>query len=737
MSRLAVIVTLLLAGIAAVAAPPADRVYDDYAAGADAAARADWIAALGRLSSASRALDSCTVDDTDFALLWWPAKKSLGEVAARLGLHTVAEAAASQMAAALAARPDSSAHVRARIADLCKLQGSAAAAAGSYPRADSLLRRSLELKPYDPDFVYHTLHELASVAYATRDYRAALRWLDSIAPCAGRRLPEGEAAAIRGEVDGSRAMVLARLGRYAEATALADSLLSASTVDTRPEHTRRLAKILSLEADATGRPAPRAAALYRDYLRMARRRLDTTLPRLDAAAREQYWMAELPYITDSYRLGAEAPDLIYDMALYAKGMLLRAGRPSMRLTHRDIRRALGRGAAAIEYVSYERGGRARLAAVVQRRDRKQPVFVELPAPDSIAAHRLAAADATVADALAVSRDRDLINALYTDTALRAMIWPPQLTAALDGVTDVYFAPDGLLHRLAAEYLAPEGLRLHRLSSTRLLCERHSRRPPRGAMLLAGGVDYTAPTTTPQSATNDPLAYSLMAATGMGLAPLPGSQAEVDSVARLRAEPADVVLHADSVSEAAVRSLAPAASMILISTHGYFADAADTATDLRPAAADTQLSQSCIFLAGAERNMRDAAFDPTRPDGILSARELAGIDLSGVELAVLSACMSGLGYVTPDGVFGLQRGLKAAGAGAIVTSLWEVDDRATSLLMRYLFEGIAGGMTVREAFDAARIRLRDTVLELHYPGFTRRLRFDSPYFHDAFILTDAL
>ena len=737
MTRPATLLLAITAAVASVAAPPSDAVYDSYAAGADAAARGNWLDALGRLTATCRALDSCEIDDTDFELLWWPARKSLGEVGARLGLHSVASDAAARMESTLASHPDSSATGDGRRADLCKLQGSTAALLGQYSRADSLLRQALALKPYDYDFSYHVLDELASTAYAARDYRAALGWLDSILR-RPRRLPEAEAAGLRREVAGQRAIVLARLGDFERATATADSLLRTATDADRPELTRRMAKILMLEADATGRPAPRAARLYRDYLRMTRKRLDTHLAGLDPAAREQYWMAERPYITDSYRLEGAAPDLLYDMALYAKGILLRTDFSGMRQTHRDVRKALPRGSAAVEYLCYERGGRQRLAAVVQRKDRPTPLFVALPSPDSIASHRLADVRASVADALAVSRDRDLINALYTDSVLRAMVWPPQMMAALDGATDVYFAPDGLLHRLAAEYLAPDSLqpRLHRLTSTRQLCAPRRKPRPGAPMLMAGGVDYTARTDT-AAATNDPLAYSLMAATGMGLAPLPGSQAEVDSVAALRRNRSDRVLHADSVSEMAVRDAARTASMMLISTHGYFAEAAATATDLRAPAADVQLSQSCLFLAGAERNMRDAAFDPTLPDGILSARELAATDLSGIDLAVLSACMSGLGYVTPDGVFGLQRGLKAGGAGAIVSSLWEVDDRATSLLMRYLFEGLAEGHAISEAFAAARARLRDTVHELHYPGFTRRLRFDSPYFYDSFILIDAI
>src|SRR5262249_10938312 len=84
--------------------------------------------------------------------------------------------------------------------------------------------------------------------------------------------------------------------------------------------------------------------------------------------------------------------------------------------------------------------------------------------------------------------------------------------------------------------------------------------------------------------------------------------------------------------------------------------------------------SGLVLAGANK--------PTEQDtGILTALEVAELDLSGVELAVLSACETGLGEVAGgEGVLGLQRAFQVAGARATVTSLWAVGDQPTKELM---------------------------------------------------------
>lgn len=88
------------------------------------------------------------------------------------------------------------------------------------------------------------------------------------------------------------------------------------------------------------------------------------------------------------------------------------------------------------------------------------------------------------------------------------------------------------------------------------------------------------------------------------------------------------------------------------------------------------------------------------DGILTAKELSRLDFRGLDLVVLSACQMGLGDITSEGVFGLQRGFKKAGAQTLLMSLWKVDDTATLLLMTEFYNKLINGNSKKQSLYKA-------------------------------------
>ncbi|HEX5111212.1 MAG TPA: CHAT domain-containing protein, partial [Saprospiraceae bacterium] len=111
--------------------------------------------------------------------------------------------------------------------------------------------------------------------------------------------------------------------------------------------------------------------------------------------------------------------------------------------------------------------------------------------------------------------------------------------------------------------------------------------------------------------------------------------------------------------------------------------------------------------------------PWLEDGILTAYEIASLDLSNTELIVLSACDTGLGDVEGnDGVYGLQRALKIAGVKYILMSLWQVPDAATMELMTRFYKAwLKQNLPVRKALYQAQKEMRKEGYEpLDWAGF---------------------
>jgi CHAT domain-containing protein len=107
------------------------------------------------------------------------------------------------------------------------------------------------------------------------------------------------------------------------------------------------------------------------------------------------------------------------------------------------------------------------------------------------------------------------------------------------------------------------------------------------------------------------------------------------------------------------------------------------------------------LAGANRRRTASSHSG---GGIITAEEIAAMDLEGVEWAVLSACETGVGKVLAgEGVFGLRRAFQVAGARTVIMSLWPVDDSSTEQWMTELYrERFAKRLNTAESVRAANL-----------------------------------
>ena len=121
--------------------------------------------------------------------------------------------------------------------------------------------------------------------------------------------------------------------------------------------------------------------------------------------------------------------------------------------------------------------------------------------------------------------------------------------------------------------------------------------------------------------------------------------------------------------------------------------------------DMSMWRSGLVMSGGNRAWKGDTIPDTVEDGILKAQEIGDLDLRGADLVVLSACNTGQGEVTGEGVFGLQRAFKMAGAQTIVMSLTPVDDQTTMAMMNKFYTNLFSGQSRHDAFYNAQRYIR--------------------------------
>jgi len=439
-----------------------------------------------------------------------------------------------------------------------------------------------------------------------------------------------------------------------------------------------------------------------------------------------------------------------EQALAERSAPARAELTRARIGLDDVRGALPVDATLVSFVKYDRtsspaddqpaGGRAAwhravssYAAFVQRSGARDTIFVPLGTAASLEPLIKTWHDEAAGRSIAAGASRPRAERLYRAAAsrLRQAIWDP-LAPALSGVARVFVVPDGLLNIVniaalpdaAGRYLVESGPTIHYVSTERDLVAAPSVGPERHSLLAVGGPAFGAPDVAAASKIGPKLASSTVSR-GSGcqdfsrlrFADLPGSRGEVAEIARAwpAHDPSDVaVLSGRAATETAVKRAINGHRVVHLATHGFFLGSdcpsgleglrgvgglAPEASTPHPTLGENPLLMAGLALAGANhRGPLHAAQD----DGILTAEEIAGLDLRGTEWAVLSACDTGLGEIKAgEGVFGLRRAFQIAGARTVIMSLWAVEDDTARVWMRALYEGrFNAGLTTADAVREA-------------------------------------
>jgi len=360
-------------------------------------------------------------------------------------------------------------------------------------------------------------------------------------------------------------------------------------------------------------------------------------------------------------------------------------------------------------------------------------------------------------------DLEFTQQLYSEKGpnLYDLIWKP-IEKELDEISTIYYAPTGTLHQISfaavpvsfnhkgtqsdftkthkdTSQLLSHKYNLHLLTSTReilSLKKEVAGSLPKGSAAIYGGLFYEPENyETKNSSTYSQLSilnsqFSNNSERGLGIRQkfLPGTEKEAELIVKYLNESqidSRLFLYSAGSEETFKQLSGTETGIIHISTHGFFFEDIEEhsnndlsnllGSDGRSSKTlKNRLLRSGLMFTDSNRAWTGAEIPEGSEDGILSADEIAQMNLVNTKLVVLSACETGLGEAkTAEGVFGLQRAFKLAGVETIIMSLWKVPDNATADLMTFFYQNWLSGNSKQQAFAEAQKQVREKYNDAYY------------------------
>jgi CHAT domain-containing protein len=410
---------------------------------------------------------------------------------------------------------------------------------------------------------------------------------------------------------------------------------------------------------------------------------------------------------------------------------------------KDVQKALKPGEAAVEIVRVKKFGIEK--TVTDTSDPKKPVYQVKDLTDTIYYAALIVKPGSIIPEMVVLKDgndmegkylkyyQNLIKNKLDDNKSYQQFWQ-KIGARLEGSKRVYFSPDGVYHNLnlntlfnpkTKKYLLEEkDIRI--VTVTKDIVNPSPAEEDNKLAELVGFPSYYTNQTGQIAAVTErkspELIYGLSLKSTGSLAELPGTKTEVDKIADILTEKGWEVKNytgESAIEENIKESYKP--RLLHVATHGFFQP--DTTKGSNP------LLRSGLMLAGAGNTLKGEK-NETGEDGILTAYEAMNLNLDNTDLVVLSACETGLGEIkNGEGVYGLQRAFKVAGAKSIIMSLWKVSDQATQELMVSFYKNWLGTASDGSK-PSARMNKRSAFLKAQKE---LKAKYPEPFYWGAFVM----
>jgi len=378
---------------------------------------------------------------------------------------------------------------------------------------------------------------------------------------------------------------------------------------------------------------------------------------------------------------------------------------------KDVRKTLGPGEAAIEIIRFRKfdfllGNKftdtINYVALIQTSTGSHPQMVLIENGKELEKKYL-------------SHYRNSILFEEKDTLSYAQFWKPFRTELL-GIKKIYLSPDGVYNLINANTLYDpkdkkyllEKFDIQPVTNTKDLITHPEQESLNNLVILLGDPDFS----------KDRLLHQSSGHTGLKIdrsQELPGTKKEVETLSRLFKEKGwdvELWMGKEASEQNLKNSFKP--RVLHIATHGYFEGGEGNLSlmDQHP------LLRSGLVLSTVSGSGYHLA--EYSNDGLLTSYEVTNLNLDNTELVVLSACETGLGeFKNGEGVYGLQRAFKVAGANAIIMSLWKVNDQTTQELMESFYKNWLESGDKQAALLKAQSHLKE--------------KYTYPYYWGAFVM----
>ncbi len=404
------------------------------------------------------------------------------------------------------------------------------------------------------------------------------------------------------------------------------------------------------------------------------------------------------------------------------------------ITWKEVQKNLKKGEAAVEFIDFFKGrsnDSVIYCALLIKPESKYPEMIELFEEHELRKILGNKPETNFSYVSGVYGNRKKPN-----TKLYELIWKP-MEKNLKGVKTIYYSPSGLLHKISfaslgdgKDHFLCDSYYLNLESSSgKITLSENFGSPDQTSAIIFGDIKYDTPVSLKDTTALITWTY------------LDGTKTESEHIAAIFKEKNlnYNYLAGSNANEEAFKIKSPNNNIIHIATHGFFfpdpdlitnaekKDSTNSETWMFRSGNKTQgvtnfilnknpLMRSGLVFAGANEVWINAKSN-AKEDGVLTAQEVANIDLRKTNLVVLSACETGLGDIKgTEGVYGLQRAFKMAGVKYLIMSLWQVPDAETVEFMTLFYSKLTQNKDVKKSFSETQKLMRKKYDPFYWAAF---------------------